>query len=64
MGRSGSRITITADSLGRNDRVVADDGLPYYVDKVSDAPGGGVDVQFSSGGTVRYAAGDKVRIVD
>ncbi|MFD4166168.1 hypothetical protein ACFWQ1_05300 [Streptomyces albidoflavus] len=43
---------------------MADDGLPYHVDKVSDAPGGGVDVQFSSGGTVRYAAGDKVRIVD
>ncbi|MGW9657841.1 hypothetical protein ACWHAG_20890 [Streptomyces albidoflavus] len=59
-----SRITITANSLWRNDRVVVDDGLPYLVDEVSDAPDGGVDVKFSSGDTSHYAAEDKVRIVD
>ncbi|MFD6781300.1 hypothetical protein ACWGSE_26565 [Streptomyces diastaticus] len=55
---------ITADSLGRNDRVVVDDGLPYLVDKVSEATDGGVLVQFSSGDTAHYAAEDEVRIVD
>ncbi|MFD9350229.1 hypothetical protein ACFWCO_16475 [Streptomyces diastaticus] len=43
---------------------MVDDGLPYLVDKVSEATDGGVLVQFSSGDTAHYAAEDEVRIVD
>ncbi|MER7688780.1 hypothetical protein [Streptomyces sp. NPDC097610] len=58
-------ITVTADSLMRNDRVVVNsDELAYLVDKVMDTPDGGVRVTYSSGDTVEYAAGDEVAIID
>lgn len=56
---------VPASSLGRNSQVVLDpDEMPYLVDSVSDLPGGKVQVTYSSGDIVEYAADEELSVLD